>query len=211
MLSAQRLLLSHSLVISGLACSVTASPLPCLPTLRRRPAPPHSQELARHLFPTHASTSTSSTSSSANSPAAAGSRALLRLQMAEYSERSSLSRLLGAPPGYVGFGQGGMLTSALRRRPATIVLCEDIDRAHPEVRWEGGREGGRGPYHKCVAFALQATGTGSGFNPFIDAAISCGAGGWTQVVQVLVRAVEEGQLLDSEGKVASFRNAGKRG
>lgn len=47
-------------------------------------------------------------------------------------------------------------------------------------------------------------------NPFIDAAMSCGAGGWAQVVQVLVRAVEEGQLLDSEGKVASFRNAGKK-
>ncbi|KAG1663533.1 hypothetical protein FOA52_003161 [Chlamydomonas sp. UWO 241] len=59
--------------------------------------------------------------------------ALLRLQMAEFSERSSLSRLLGAPPGYIGYGRGGLLTSHLRSRPGCVLVLEDAERAHPEV------------------------------------------------------------------------------
>ena len=58
---------------------------------------------------------------------------MLRIQMSDYKDRSSLSRLIGAPPGYVGFGKGGMLTTALRRRPGLMVVFEDIDQAHPEV------------------------------------------------------------------------------
>ncbi|KAL4435856.1 hypothetical protein ABPG77_000618 [Micractinium sp. CCAP 211/92] len=60
-------------------------------------------------------------------------RHLLRFNLAEYSDRASVSRLVGAPPGYVGYGDGGLLTEAVRRRPHSLVLLERIDRAHPEV------------------------------------------------------------------------------
>ena len=58
---------------------------------------------------------------------------MLRLQMSDFRDRNSLSRLIGSPPGYVGFGKGGMLTTALRRRPGLLVVFDDIDRSHPEV------------------------------------------------------------------------------
>ncbi|EFN53395.1 hypothetical protein CHLNCDRAFT_6558, partial [Chlorella variabilis] len=60
-------------------------------------------------------------------------RHLLRLNLAEYGDKASVSRLVGAPPGYVGFGDGGLLTDAIRRRPHSVVLLERVDRAHPEV------------------------------------------------------------------------------
>ncbi|KAG2449289.1 hypothetical protein HYH02_005446 [Chlamydomonas schloesseri] len=63
-----------------------------------------------------------------------GSRdALLRLDMSEYMERHSVSKLVGAPPGYVGFGDGGKLTEAIRRRPFSVVLFDEIEKAHPDV------------------------------------------------------------------------------
>ncbi|GFR52667.1 hypothetical protein Agub_g15261 [Astrephomene gubernaculifera] len=61
------------------------------------------------------------------------SDALLRLDMSEYMERHSVSRLIGAPPGYVGFGEGGKLTEAVRRRPHCVVLFDEVEKAHPEV------------------------------------------------------------------------------
>ena len=57
----------------------------------------------------------------------------LILPMGEYAEKHSAAKLVGAPPGYVGYGKGGLLTEALRRRPHSVVLFDDIDRAHPEV------------------------------------------------------------------------------
>ncbi|GLI63797.1 hypothetical protein VaNZ11_006882 [Volvox africanus] len=59
--------------------------------------------------------------------------ALLRLDMSEYMERHSVSKLVGAPPGYVGFGDGGKLTEAIRRRPFSVVLFDEIEKAHPDV------------------------------------------------------------------------------
>jgi len=59
--------------------------------------------------------------------------AMIRLDMSEYMERHSVSKLVGAPPGYVGFGSGGTLTEAVRRRPFTIVLFDEIEKAHPDV------------------------------------------------------------------------------
>lgn len=53
--------------------------------------------------------------------------------MAEFRERSSLSRLLGAPPGYIGYGEPGLLSGTLRRRPHSLVLLKNLDLAHPEV------------------------------------------------------------------------------
>ncbi len=59
--------------------------------------------------------------------------ALVRLDMSEYSERHSVARMIGAPPGYVGYEEGGALTEAVRRRPYTVVLCDEIEKAHPEI------------------------------------------------------------------------------
>jgi len=60
-------------------------------------------------------------------------RALVRIDMSEYMEKYSVSRLIGAPPGYVGYEEGGQLTEAVRRRPYSIVLLDEIEKAHPEV------------------------------------------------------------------------------
>ena len=61
-------------------------------------------------------------------------RAMVRLDMSEYTEKHSVSRLTGAPPGYVGFEEGGQLTEAVRRRPFAVVLLDEIEKAHPQVR-----------------------------------------------------------------------------
>ena len=60
-------------------------------------------------------------------------KALVRIDMSEYGEKFSVSRLVGAPPGYVGYEQGGQLTEAVRRRPYSVVLLDEIEKAHPEV------------------------------------------------------------------------------
>jgi ATP-dependent Clp protease ATP-binding subunit ClpC len=59
--------------------------------------------------------------------------ALIKIDMSEYMERFAVSRLLGAPPGYVGYEEGGQLTEAVRRRPYSVVLLDEIEKAHPEV------------------------------------------------------------------------------
>ena len=60
-------------------------------------------------------------------------RAMIRIDMSEYSERHSVARLLGAPPGYVGYDAGGQLTEAVRRRPYSVVLLDEVEKAHPDV------------------------------------------------------------------------------
>ena len=60
-------------------------------------------------------------------------RAIVRIDMSEYSEKHSVARLVGAPPGYVGYGEGGQLTEAVRRRPYSVVLLDEVEKAHPEV------------------------------------------------------------------------------
>jgi ATP-dependent Clp protease ATP-binding subunit ClpC len=59
--------------------------------------------------------------------------ALSRIDMSEYTEKHSVSRLIGAPPGYVGYEEGGQLTEAVRRRPYSVILLDEIEKAHPEV------------------------------------------------------------------------------
>jgi ATP-dependent Clp protease ATP-binding subunit ClpC len=59
--------------------------------------------------------------------------AMVRIDMSEYQERHTVSRLIGAPPGYIGYGEGGQLTEAVRRRPYQVVLFDEIEKAHPEV------------------------------------------------------------------------------
>ena len=78
------------------------------------PPTPHSpQVLADHYFGSEAS--------------------MVRLDMSEYMERHTVSKLIGAPPGYVGFGEGGKLTEAVRRKPFSVVLFDEIEKAHPDV------------------------------------------------------------------------------
>jgi ATP-dependent Clp protease ATP-binding subunit ClpB len=60
-------------------------------------------------------------------------RAIVRIDMSEYGEKHSVARLVGAPPGYVGYDEGGQLTEAVRRRPYSVVLLDEVEKAHPEV------------------------------------------------------------------------------
>ena len=60
-------------------------------------------------------------------------RAMIRIDMSEYSEKHTVARLVGAPPGYVGYDEGGQLTEAVRRRPYSVVLLDEIEKAHPDV------------------------------------------------------------------------------
>ena len=60
-------------------------------------------------------------------------KAMIRIDMSEYGERHSVARLLGAPPGYVGYEQGGQLTEAVRRRPYSVVLLDEVEKAHSDV------------------------------------------------------------------------------
>jgi ATP-dependent Clp protease ATP-binding subunit ClpC len=58
---------------------------------------------------------------------------LIRIDMSEYMEKFSVSRLVGAPPGYVGYEEGGQLTEKVRRKPYSVVLLDEIEKAHPDV------------------------------------------------------------------------------
>ena len=60
-------------------------------------------------------------------------KAMVRIDMSEYMEKHAVSRLIGAPPGYVGYDEGGQLTEAIRRRPYAVVLFDEIEKAHPDV------------------------------------------------------------------------------
>ena len=60
-------------------------------------------------------------------------RALVRIDMSEYMEKFSVQRLIGAPPGYVGYDEGGQLTEAVRRRPYSVILLDEMEKAHPDV------------------------------------------------------------------------------
>ncbi|MFR9522825.1 MAG: AAA family ATPase, partial [Rikenellaceae bacterium] len=60
-------------------------------------------------------------------------RGLIRIDMSEYAEKHNVSRLIGSPPGYVGYGEGGQLSEAVRRQPYAVVLLDEIEKAHPEV------------------------------------------------------------------------------
>jgi ATP-dependent Clp protease ATP-binding subunit ClpB len=60
-------------------------------------------------------------------------QAMVRIDMSEFMEKHSVARLIGAPPGYVGYDEGGVLTEAVRRRPYQVILFDEVEKAHPEV------------------------------------------------------------------------------
>jgi ATP-dependent Clp protease ATP-binding subunit ClpC len=88
-----------------------------------------------------------------------GEEKIIRVDMSEFSEKASISRLIGASPGYVGFEDGGYLTEAIRKNPYSVVLFDEIEKAHPDIS------------------------------------------------QILLQIMDEGELKDSNGKVANFRNS----
>lgn len=59
--------------------------------------------------------------------------AIIRIDMSEYMEKHTVSRLIGAPPGYVGYDEGGQLTDAVRRKPYSVILLDEVEKAHPDV------------------------------------------------------------------------------
>lgn len=59
--------------------------------------------------------------------------AVIRFDMSEYMEKHTVSRLVGSPPGYVGYDEGGQLTEAVRRKPYSVVLFDEIEKAHPDI------------------------------------------------------------------------------
>lgn len=58
---------------------------------------------------------------------------MIRLDMSEYMDRHTVSKLIGSPPGYVGYGEGGVLTEAIRRNPYAVLLLDEIEKAHPDI------------------------------------------------------------------------------
>ena len=73
---------------------------------------------------------------------------MVRIDMSEYMEKHSVSRLIGAPPGYVGYDEGGQLTEAVRRKPYSVVLFDEVEKAHPDVFNVLLAGAGRRPYHR---------------------------------------------------------------
>jgi ATP-dependent Clp protease ATP-binding subunit ClpA len=63
----------------------------------------------------------------------ASEKAMIRVDMSEFKERHTVARLIGAPPGYIGYGEGGRLTEAINRSPASVVLLDEVETAHPEI------------------------------------------------------------------------------
>jgi ATP-dependent Clp protease ATP-binding subunit ClpC len=59
--------------------------------------------------------------------------AMIRFDMSEYMEKHTVSRMLGAPPGYIGYDEGGLLTNAVRRKPYAVILLDEIEKAHPDI------------------------------------------------------------------------------
>ena len=72
-------------------------------------------------------------------------QAMVRIDMSEYQEKHTVSRLIGAPPGYVGYDEAGQLTEAVRRRPYSVVLFDEVEKAHPEVLERAAAAAGRRP------------------------------------------------------------------
>ena len=92
-----------------------------------------------------------------------GEQNLITINMSEFQEAHTVSTLKGAPPGYVGYGEGGVLTEAVRRRPYSVVLLDEVEKAHPDVHeiffqvFDKGMDGGRrGPPHRLQEHAHPA-------------------------------------------------------
>ena len=125
-------------------------------------------------------------------------RAMIRIDMSEYGEKHSVARLVGAPPGYVGYDAGGQLTEAVRRRPYTVVLFDEVEKAHPDVfdvllqvLDEGRLTDGQG---RTVDFR----------NTILILTSNLGAGGSEEVVMAAVRAKFKPEFINRLDDVLMF-------
>ncbi|MEU8901576.1 ATP-dependent chaperone ClpB [Nocardia sp. NPDC048505] len=125
-------------------------------------------------------------------------RAMIRIDMSEYSEKHAVARLVGAPPGYVGYDQGGQLTEAVRRRPYSVILFDEIEKAHPDVfdillqvLDEGRLTDGQG---RTVDFR----------NTILILTSNLGAGGDTEFVMNAVRSAFKPEFLNRLDDVVMF-------
>jgi ATP-dependent Clp protease ATP-binding subunit ClpB len=131
-------------------------------------------------------------------------RAMVRIDMSEYMEKHSVSRLVGAPPGYVGYDEGGQLTEAVRRRPYAVVLLDEIEKAHPDVSNvllqlldDGRLTDGQG---RVVDFT----------NTVLIMTSNLGSGGDEQVVMAAVRAQFKPELLNRIDEIVVFHRLDER-
>jgi len=125
-------------------------------------------------------------------------RAMTRIDMSEYGEKHSVARLVGAPPGYIGYDQGGQLTEAVRRRPYTVVLFDEVEKAHPDVfdvllqvLDEGRLTDGQG---RTVDFR----------NTILILTSNLGAGGSEEQVMAAVRAAFKPEFINRLDDVLMF-------
>jgi len=125
-------------------------------------------------------------------------RAMIRIDMSEYGEKHSVARLVGAPPGYVGYDQGGQLTEAVRRRPYSVVLFDEVEKAHPDVfdvllavLDEGRLTDGQG---RTVDFR----------NTILVLTSNLGAGGTEEQVMVAVRSAFKPEFINRLDDVIVF-------
>ncbi len=125
-------------------------------------------------------------------------RAMVRIDMSEYGEKHSVARLVGAPPGYIGYDQGGQLTEAVRRRPYTVILFDEIEKAHPDVfdvllqvLDEGRLTDGQG---RTVDFR----------NTILILTSNLGAGGSEEQVMAAVRAAFKPEFINRLDDVIMF-------
>jgi ATP-dependent Clp protease ATP-binding subunit ClpB len=125
-------------------------------------------------------------------------RAMVRIDMSEYGEKHSVARLVGAPPGYVGYESGGQLTEAVRRRPYTVVLFDEVEKAHPDVfdillqvLDEGRLTDGQG---RTVDFR----------NTILILTSNLGAGGTKEQVMMAVRSAFKPEFINRLDDVVVF-------
>ncbi|KAH6758632.1 Clp ATPase [Perilla frutescens var. frutescens] len=148
--------------------------------------------------------------------------AMLRLDMSEYMERHTVSKLIGSPPGYVGYGEGGTLTEAIRKRPFTVVLLDEIEKAHPDIfnillqLFEDGHltdsQGRRVSFKNAlvvmtsnVGSAAIAKGRGNSFGFFTDEDESASYVGLKALVMEELKGYFRPELLNRMDEVVVFR------
>lgn len=83
-----------------------------------------------------------------------GEQNVITINMSEFREAHTVSTLKGAPPGYVGYGEGGVLTEAVRRRPYSVVLLDEIEKAHPDVHGSSSRSSTRAGWRTAKGVTL---------------------------------------------------------
>jgi ATP-dependent Clp protease ATP-binding subunit ClpB len=134
--------------------------------------------------------------------------AMVRIDMSEYGEKHSVARLVGAPPGYVGYEEGGQLTEAVRRRPYTVVLLDEVEKAHPEVfdvllqvLDDGRLTDGHGrtvDFRNAIVILTSNLGSAYLVDPLVDPAAG------REQVMALVRATFKPEFLNRLDEVVIF-------